>query len=89
MITGRLIGIIKEIRFGKSLNLTTIFVDEDKLDKDIEIPILSPRIIIREFYLDVVEIDNLPSLNMPLENKVLEMEYVAVDMLRGMEVRKN
>ncbi|MDO9575624.1 MAG: DEAD/DEAH box helicase family protein [bacterium] len=71
-----------------SLNLTTIFVDKNKLDKDIEIPILSPRILIREFYLDEVEIDNLPSLGIPLENKVLEMEYVAVDMLKGMEVIK-
>jgi len=77
-----------EFDTGKSLNLTTIFVDENKLDKDIEIPILSPRIIIREFYLDEVEVDNLPSLNIPLENKVLEMEYVAVDMLKGMEVIK-
>ena len=75
-----------EFDTGKSLNLTTIFVDENKLDKDIEIPILSPRIFIREFYLDEVEIDKLPSLAIPLENKILEMEYVAIDMLKGMEV---
>ncbi len=73
---------------GKSLNLTTIFIDENKLNKDIEIPILSPRILIREFDLDEMEIDNLPSLNLLLENKVLEMEYVAVDMLKGLEVIK-
>jgi len=77
-----------EFDTGKPLNLTTIFVDENKLDKDIEIPILNPRILIREFYLDEVEIDNLPSLQIPLENKILEMEYVAVDMLKGMEVIK-
>jgi len=77
-----------EFDTGKSLNLTTIYVDENKFDKDIEIPILSPRIFIREIYLDEVEIDNLPSLNIPLENKVLQMEYVAVDMLKGMEVIK-
>ncbi|MCD5417160.1 DEAD/DEAH box helicase family protein [Candidatus Bipolaricaulota bacterium] len=77
-----------EFDTGKSLNLTTIFIDENKLDKDIEIPILSPRIFIREFYLDEVEIDNLPSLRVPLENKILEMEYVAIDMLKGMEVIK-
>jgi len=75
-----------EFDTGKSLHLTTIFVDENKLDKDIEIPILSPRIFIREFQLDEVEIDNLPSLSIPLENKILEMEYVAVDILKGMEV---
>ncbi|MDP2754346.1 MAG: hypothetical protein Q8P40_08145, partial [Nitrospirota bacterium] len=72
----------------KSLNLTTIFVDENKLNKDIEIPILSPRILIREFNLDKMEIDNLPFLNIPLENKILEMEYIAVDMLKGVEVIK-
>jgi type III restriction enzyme len=77
-----------EFDTGKPLNLTTIFVDENKLDKDIEIPILSPRIFIREFSLEDVEIDKFPSLSIPLENKVLEMEYVAIDMLKGMEVIK-
>jgi len=77
-----------EFDTGGSLNLTTIFVDESKLDKNIEIPILSPRIIIKEFYLDYVEIDKLPTLSIPLENKVLETEYVAIDMLKGMEVIK-
>jgi type III restriction enzyme len=72
----------------KSIDFNSIFVDENKLDKDIEIPILSPRIFIREFILDVKEIENLPSLSIPLENKVLDMEYVAVDMLKGMEVIK-
>jgi len=75
-----------EFDTDKSLNLTTIFVDENKLDKDIGIPILSPRIFIREFLLDEVEIDKLPSLSIPLENKIFEMEYVAIDMLKGMEV---
>ncbi len=73
---------------GKSLNLTTIYVDENKLDKDIEIPILSPRIFIREFQLEENEIDKLPPLAIPLENKILDMEYVAVDMLKGVEVIK-
>jgi type III restriction enzyme len=77
-----------EFDTGKSLNLSTIFIDENKLDKDIEIPILSPRILIREFYLDEIEIDNLPTLSIPLENKIIEMEYVAIDMLKGMEVIK-
>jgi len=79
---------IAEFDTDKTLDLTTIFVDENKLDKDIKIPILSPRILIREFRLEEVEIDNLPSLDIPLENKILEMEYVAVDMLKGMEVIK-
>jgi type III restriction enzyme len=75
-----------EFDIDKSLNLTTIFVDENKLHKDIEVPILSPRIIIKEFQLSELDIDRLPSLLIPLENKILEMEYVAVDMLKGMEV---
>ncbi|MFQ6072223.1 MAG: DEAD/DEAH box helicase, partial [Methanosarcinales archaeon] len=79
-----------EFDTGKSLNLTNIFVDENKLDKDIEIPILSPRIFILspQFYLDEIDIDNLPTLSIPLENKILEMEYVAIDMLKEMEVIK-
>jgi len=77
-----------EFETEKTLNLTTIFVDENKLDKDLEIPVLSPRIIIREFYLDESVIDKLPSLSIQLENKILEMEYVAVDMLKGLEVIK-
>jgi type III restriction enzyme len=75
-----------EFDTGKSLNLTTIFVDENKMNKDIEIPILSPRILIKEFQLDEIEIDKLPSLAIPLENKILETEYIATDMLKGMEV---
>jgi type III restriction enzyme len=77
-----------EFDIGKSLNLTTIFVDENKLDKDIDIPILSPRIYIREFHLDNADLGKLSSLSIPLENKVLEMEYIAVDMLKGIEVIK-
>ncbi len=69
----------------KSLNLTTIFVDENKLDKDIEIPILSPRILIREFHLNEADVDSLPSRQVPLENKVFKMEYVAVNIFTGVE----
>lgn len=71
---------------GEPVNLTTIFVDENKLEKDIKIPILSPRILIREFSLDKAKINNLPVLSVPLENKVLKTKYVAVDMLKGMVV---
>lgn len=77
---------IAEFDTDRSPDLTTIFVDENKLDKDIEIPILSQRILIRELYLNEVKIENLPPLSIPLENKILETEYVAVDMLEGMEV---
>ncbi len=74
-----------EFDTDRSLNLTTIFVDENKLDRDITIPILSSRIVIREFDMSEIDIESLPALNIHLENKVLEMEYVAVDMLDGVE----
>jgi len=72
-----------EFDTNKSLNLTTIFVDENKLDKDIEIPILSPRIIIKYFDLSVADIDKLPSLSIPLDNNFLEMEYEARDLVKN------
>ncbi len=75
-----------EFDAGKQLNLTSIFVDESKLDKDIEIPVLTPRTIIREFSLEDIDVDDIPSLGIPLENKVLQTEYIAVDMLKGVEV---
>lgn len=78
----------EEFDTAKPINLSTVSVDENKLDKDIEIPILSPRIFIRNFQIDADEIDKLPSLAIPLENKILEMEYVAIDMLKGVEVLK-
>ncbi len=80
--------VFPEFDTEKSPNLIPIFVDENKLDKDIEIPILSPRISIREFPLDEGEIDKLPSLAIPLESKISETEYVAIDMLKEMEVIK-
>jgi len=74
------------IRFGtidtnKPIDLTTVFVDITKADMDIEIPIMSPRILIREFNLAEADLDKLPSLSIPLENKILEMEYEARDIL--------
>ena len=77
-----------EFDVDEPINLTTIFVDENKLDKDIEIPILTPRIIIKEFHLDEKDIEKLPRLNVTLENKILEMIYEARDMLKGMLVVK-
>ena len=77
-----------EFDVTKPVNLTTIYVDGHKLDKDLSIPILTPRILIREFRMDNITIDDLPPLSLKLENKVLEMEYTAVDMLKGVEVIK-
>ena len=77
-----------EFDTDKSLNFTSIFIDENKLDKDIEIPILSPRILIREVLLIDTDVNKLPPLGLKLENKILETEYIAIDMLKGNEVIK-
>jgi type III restriction enzyme len=78
--------VFAEFDVGEPINMTTIFVDKNKLGKDIEIPILSPRNIIREFYLNKLDIDKLPTLNLILENKILKMEYVGIDMLKDVIV---
>ncbi len=78
--------VIAEFDVDKPIDLTTIFVDKNKLNKDINIPVLSPRIIIREFYLDELDIDKLPALGIVLENKILKMQYIGIDMLRDVVV---
>jgi len=77
-----------EFDTDKSLNFTTIFVDKNKLSKNIEIPVLSPRIFIREIDFNEKDIEKISPLSIPLENKVLKTEYVAVDMLKGIEMVK-
>jgi len=78
----------ENITFGTTnlvnpINMTTIFVDLDRRDLDIEIPILTPSIIVREFQLDENILNNLPSLSIKLENKILKTTYKAVDMVTG------
>ncbi len=63
------------------ITMTTIYVDMDKISKDIEIPILSPRIIVREFKIDDDTLNELRSLKIPLENKIFKTTYKAVDMI--------
>jgi type III restriction enzyme len=75
-----------EFDAGKPVDLTTIFVEQSKLDRDIHIPLLTPRLFTRELHLEGVEVNRLPSLAIPLENKVLATEYVALDILKGVEV---
>jgi len=75
-----------EFDVNKPLDMTTIYVDENKMDKDIQIPILSPLIIIKEFSLEEFDWESLPSLGVQLENKILETQYIGVDMLTGVEV---
>lgn len=75
-----------EVDIESRLRTIPIFVDKDKLERDIVIPILSPRIRRREPLINELDIEQLPPLKLPLENKVLKTEYIGVDMLRGMEV---
>lgn len=74
-----------EFDTGKPIDLTTIIVDDSKLDRDIEIPVLTPRFFIKEYPVEEIDINRLPSLEIPLEEKVLETEYIAVRMLDGRE----
>ena len=77
---------LRTVDVDSELKTVSIFIEENKLDKDISLPILNPRIRIREPSLSELDIEKLPSLGLPLENKVLKTEYIGVDMLRGMEV---
>ena len=85
----------ENITFGTSnldtqVNITTIFVDMEKKDLDIEIPILTPSIVVREFELDESILDKLPALSIKLENKVFKTTYRAVDMVTGVvQVERN
>jgi type III restriction enzyme len=76
---------IQEFEIDSPLNLITIFVDKNKMDKDIEIPILSPRITTREFDISNINIDKFPTLGIHFETEVLDLEYVAIDILEGVE----
>jgi type III restriction enzyme len=71
------------VNVGSQLNMITIFVDLDKIGYDIEIPILSPRITVREFEISDDLLDKMPSLSIPLENKILKTNYKAIDMVKG------
>jgi len=76
----------ENIDFGKfnvdnPPNMITIYVDMDKISKDISIPILTNRIIIREIRIDEDIINKIKPLSLPLENKVLKTTYKAIDMV--------
>ncbi len=58
---------LPEFDIKEPIVLPTIFVEEKKKDKDIEIPILTPRIIKKEPILDKKLIKKLPSLKISLE----------------------
>jgi len=75
-----------EFDTGTKVELTTIFVDENKLDKNIRIPVISPRIILKEPDLEELDLEKIPEGGKNLENKVLETDYIAKRMDDGTEV---
>ncbi len=75
---------------SKNINVTTIFVDMDKNEFDLEIPILTPAIAVREFEIDDNTLEKIPPLKINLENKIFKTTYKAVDMITGtVEVERN
>jgi len=66
--------------------LPTIFVNLNKKDKDIEIPILTQKIIKREPVLDKKLIEKLPSLGLSLENSKTKITYEGRDVIKDMKM---
>ncbi|BCS90799.1 MAG: type III restriction protein res subunit [Candidatus Micrarchaeota archaeon] len=71
------------VNVDSKIDETDIHVEKNKIDKDIEIPILSPRITIGRPNIDMSILDRLPALSLPLENKILKTEYKAIDMVKN------
>ena len=64
-----------------NINITTIFVDLKKKNFDIEIPILTPVIIVRKFKIDENLIEKIPPLSIKLENNTPKTTYEAIDLI--------
>lgn len=77
---------IAEFDTSKPIDMTTIFVDENKLDKDIEIPVLSPRVRICHPSSEQLELGLVPPGHLELGDKVLKTQYIAQDMLTNVVV---
>lgn len=62
----------------------------DKKEFDIEIPILTPAIVVREFEINEGTIEKIQPLSIKLENKVFKTTYRAIDMITGaVQVERN
>lgn len=77
---------LPEFDVKEPIVLPTIFVDIKKKNKDIEIPILTPRIIKKEPILDKKLIKKLPSLRLPLEKSKTAITYEGRDVIRDMKI---
>jgi len=77
---------IAEFDTSKPIDMTTIFVDENKLDKDIEISVLSPRVRICHPSSEQLEPELVSPGDLELGDKVLKTQYIAQDMLTNVVV---
>jgi len=77
---------IAEFDAAKPIDMTTIFVDEGKLDRDIEIPVLSPRVRICHPSSEQLELELVPPGHLEVGDKVLKTQYIAQDMLTNVVV---
>lgn len=77
---------IAEFDTSTPVDMTTIFVDDSKLDKNIEIPVLSPRVKVCHPSYDQLQLDPVLPGNVELEDKVLKTKYIAQDMLTNIVV---
>jgi len=77
---------IAEFDTSTPVDMTTIFVDETKLDRDMEIPVLSPRVRICHPSYEQLQLDSVSPGNAELGDKVLKMKYIAQDMLTNVVV---
>ena len=73
---------LPEFDVKEPIVLPTIFVDNKKKNKDIEIPVLTPRIVKREPVLDKKLIKKLPSLRLSLEKSKTEIIYEGREVIR-------
>ena len=77
---------LPEFDVKEPIILPTIFIDKKKKNKDIEIPILTPRIIKREPVLDKKLIKKLPSLKIPLEKSKTKITYEGRDVIKDIKM---
>lgn len=77
---------LPEFDIEEEINLPTIFVDQKKKSKDLEIPILTPRIIKKEPALDKKLIRNMPALKLPLEKSKTEITYEGREVIKDVKM---
>jgi type III restriction enzyme len=71
---------------SKPVDITTIFVEENKIDFDFSIPIISPRIERKQLNVNKIKFSAFPKGNFNLGNKVIKTPYIAEDMIKKVVV---